>query len=180
VSDPGAVAEMVAAIEKERGGVDIRVNNAGYALPSKVDTITLSDFEQALRNNLTSVFLVTQACLPSMRDKGWGRVVNISSAAAQVGGVVGVHYAASKAGIIGLTHAYARELMTSGITFNSIAPALVDGEDSDALNRSDQSLNVPIGRFGRPEEVAEAVMTLVRNAYMTGQTISVNGGVYMT
>lgn len=181
VSDAMAVAGMADEISEQLGPVDILVNNAGYAVLSDVDTITLEAFEKTLRNNLTSAFLVTQACLPAMRKSSWGRIINISSTAAHLGGLVGVDYTASKAGMIGLTHAYARALMTSGITVNAIAPALIIEEEGAAAVRiADNPVDIPMGRFGLPYEVAEAVMLPVRNGYMTGQTISVNGGAYMT
>jgi len=121
---------------------------------------------------------VTQAILPGMRARRWGRIVNLSSVAAQVGGVVGPHYAASKAGMLGLTHYYARLLAREGITVNAIAPALVETEMVTS-NPNARWENIPVGRFGLPEEVAQVAVMLVRNGYMTGQTINVNGGWFM-
>ena len=129
--------------------------------------------------NLKSCFMVTQAVLPGMRARQWGRIVNLSSVAAQVGGVVGPHYAASKAGMLGLTHFYAQRLAKEGITVNAIAPALVATEmvTSNPNARPDR---IPMGRYGSPEEVAEVAVMLARNGYMTGQTINVNGGWFMS
>ena len=129
--------------------------------------------------NLTSCFILTQAVLPAMRRRKWGRIINLSSVAAQVGGVVGPHYAASKAGIIGLTHAYASRLAREGITVNAIAPALIETEmvTSNLGARPDL---IPVGRFGLPAETAAVALMLAQNGYITGQTISVNGGWYMT
>jgi 3-oxoacyl-[acyl-carrier protein] reductase len=117
--------------------------------------------------------------LSDMRAKGWGRIVNISSVAAQLGGVVGPHYAASKAGLIGLTHSYALLLSKEGITVNAVAPALIATEmvRSNPNARADL---IPVGRFGTVEEVAETVLMLVGNGYITGQTLNVNGGWYMS
>jgi 3-oxoacyl-[acyl-carrier protein] reductase len=129
--------------------------------------------------NLKSAFLVTQAVLPDMRSKGWGRIVNISSGAAQLGGVVGPHYAASKAGLIGLTHSYAALLAKEGITVNAIAPALIATE-MVKNNKNARADLIPVGRFGTTDEVADAVIMVVRNGYITGQTINVNGGWYMS
>jgi 3-oxoacyl-[acyl-carrier protein] reductase len=123
--------------------------------------------------------LVTQAVLPGMRSRRWGRLIHLSSVAAQLGGVVGPHYAASKAGIIGLSHAYANQLAKEGITSNAIAPALVETEMVTA-NLYASPDRIPIGRFGTVEETAEVAVMLARNGFITGQTINVNGGLYMS
>jgi 3-oxoacyl-[acyl-carrier protein] reductase len=129
--------------------------------------------------NLKSVFLVTQAVLPQMRAAGWGRIINLSSVAAQLGGVVGPHYAASKAGILGLTHSYAHLLADEGITVNAVAPALIETEMVTSNPNARPEL-IPVGRFGSVDEAADVVVMLARNGYMTGQTINVNGGWYMS
>jgi 3-oxoacyl-[acyl-carrier protein] reductase len=152
------------------------VNNAGIARHQKVEDTTESDWDEILAVNLKSVFLVTQAVLPGMRQRQWGRIINISSGAAQTGGIVGLHYTASKAGIEGLTRAYASRLVKEGITVNAVAPSLIKTDMMpDAESRRKL---IPLGRLGRPEEVAEAVIFLAGNGYMTGQTISLNGGSY--
>jgi 3-oxoacyl-[acyl-carrier protein] reductase len=178
VSDAVQVTQMVAAVQRGLGTVSILVNNAGVARPQPLDEIGETDWNRVLDTNLKSAFLVTQAVLPAMRARGRGRIVNISSAAAQVGGVVGPHYAASKAGMIGLTHAYASWLAREGITVNAIAPALVKTDMLAGLKVSPD--RIPVGRFGRAEEVATAVLMLVQNGYITGQTLQVDGGLYMT
>ena len=114
-----------------------------------------------------------------MRKQKWGRIINISSVAAQTGGVVGPHYAASKAGLIGLTHSYAALLAKEGITANAVAPALIATEMVRNTPRARPDL-LPVGRFGAVQEVVDAVVFLALNGYMTGQTISPNGGWYMT
>jgi 3-oxoacyl-[acyl-carrier protein] reductase len=114
-----------------------------------------------------------------MRAQHWGRVVNLSSVAAQVGGVVGPHYAASKAGIHGLTHFYASRLAREGITVNAIAPALIETEMVTS-NPNATPERIPIGRFGTTDEVAGVAVMLARNPYITGQTININGGWYMS
>jgi 3-oxoacyl-[acyl-carrier protein] reductase len=129
--------------------------------------------------NLTSSFLVTQAVLPSMRARRWGRLIFISSAAAQVGGIVGPHYAASKAGMLGLMRSYANLLAKEGITSNAIAPALIE-TDMVRQNLNAKPDRIPVGRFGDVDENAEVAVMLARNGYTTGQTIHVNGGWYMT
>ena len=115
----------------------------------------------------------------SVSQRKWGRIINLSSVAAQLGGVIGPHYAASKAGAIGLTHSYAALLAKEGITVNAIAPAMIETEMITSNPKARPDL-VPVGRFGQVEEVADAVVMLARNGYITGHTISVNGGWYMT
>ncbi|MCL2790053.1 MAG: SDR family NAD(P)-dependent oxidoreductase [Desulfobulbus sp.] len=179
VASSSEVKRLVAAVESTLGPIDILVNNAGVAWPVTLDTLDTSVWDDTIAINLTSAFLVTQAALPGMRARRWGRIVNISSTAAQIGGIIGPHYAASKAGMIGMTHGYASLLAGQGITANVVAPALIE---TDMLRGNDRARPdiVPIGRFGRVEEVAEAVVMLARNGYMTGQTINVNGGAYMS
>jgi 3-oxoacyl-[acyl-carrier protein] reductase len=173
------VATLVQTIEAKLGPVTILVNNAAVARPQLIEEVTESDWDEVITVNLKSVFLVTQAVLPGMRARRWGRVINLSSAAAQLGGLVGPHYAASKAGIIGLTHSYACLLAKEGVTANAIAPALIVTEMLTSNPRA-HSDNIPVGRFGTVEEVAEVAVMLARNGYITGQTINVNGGWYMS
>lgn len=179
VSKSGAVKQMISDIERELGAVNILVNNAGIARPQKIEEITEADWDEIIDVNLKSAFLVTQAVLPAMRTAGWGRIINISSVAAQVGGLVGPHYASSKAGMIGLTHSYARRLAKEGITANAIAPALIE-TDMVISNLNATPELIPVGRFGKVAEVADVVVMLAINGYITGQTIGVNGGWYMS
>jgi 3-oxoacyl-[acyl-carrier protein] reductase len=161
------------------GPVDILVNNAGIARPQPVEEIAESDWDELIAANLKSCFLTTQAFLPPMRAQKWGRILNISSVAAQIGGVVGPHYAASKAGMLGLTHYYARYLAREGITVNAIAPALIE-TDMVRSNPRASAANIPAGRFGSVEEVSSVALLLAINGYITGQTINVNGGWVMS
>ncbi len=161
------------------GAVDILVNNAGIIRPQPIAEITARDWDELIAVNLTSVFLLTQAVLPGMRARQWGRIINLSSVAAQLGGVVGPHYAASKAGLFGLTHAYAAMLAREGITVNTIAPALIETEMVTSNPRARADL-IPVGRFGAVDEVADVAVMLAGNGYTTGQTINVNGGWYMS
>src|SRR6185503_1113077 len=179
VSLAAEVARMVMEAEQQLGRIDILVNNAAITRPQPVEEITEKDWDELLDTNLKSCFLVTQAVLPAMRRRKWGRILNISSVAAQTGGLVGPHYAASKAGQAGLTHYYANLLAKEGITVNSIAPALIATDMVRANPRARAEL-IPVGRFGEPEEVAAVAVTLARNGYITGQTINVNGGWYMS
>lgn len=179
VSIASDVARMVAAVRKALGPIDVLVNNAGSAHPQPWREIQEADWRGVLDNNLTSAFLVTQAVLPQMCERRWGRIVNISSGAAQTGGVVGVHYTAAKAGMLGLTRAYAKATVGDGVTVNTVAPALIDTE-MRVGDRAARERMIPMGRLGTVEETAEAVMLLVRNGYMTGQTVHLNGGLYFT
>jgi 3-oxoacyl-[acyl-carrier protein] reductase len=176
VSRSSEVRDMIAAIERGLGPVDILVNNAGIARFQSVEATTEADWDEVLTANLKSVFLVTQAVLPGMRRRRWGRIINISSGAAKTGGGVGLHYTASKAGIEGLTRAYASRLVKEGITVTAVAPSLI-GTDMipDEESRRKQ---IPLGRLGRVDEVAEAVIFLAGNEYATGQVIALNGGMY--
>jgi 3-oxoacyl-[acyl-carrier protein] reductase len=161
------------------GVVDVLVNNAGIARQQALEQITESDWDELIAVNLKSCFLVTQAFLPAMRTRKWGRIINISSVAAQIGGVVGPHYAASKAGMLGLTHYYARYLATDGITVNAIAPALIE-TDMTRSNVKASTANIPMARFGSVEEVSDIALLLATNGYITGQTINTNGGWVMS
>jgi len=179
VSVAGEVARLVGAAQDRFGPIGILVNNAGIAKPQPIEEITERDWDEAIDVNLKSCFLMTAAALLAMRSLKWGRIINLSSVAAQVGGVVGPHYAASKAGMLGLTHFYAQRLAKEGITVNSIAPALVETEMVTS-NLNARPERIPIGRFGLPDEVAEVALMLARNGYITGQTVNVNGGWFMS
>ena len=173
------VRSMLDRVRRTLGPVAILVNNAGIARSQPADEITEADWDEVMATNLKSAFLMSQAVLPDMRSAGWGRIINMSSAAVHLGGIIGPHYTASKAGLIGLTHAYAAMLAGEGITVNAITPALIE-TDMIRGNPKARPDRIPVGRFGRVDEVAEVVLMLVRNGYMTGQTIGVNGGLYMT
>ena len=179
VSKSAEVARLVKTVEKSLGSIEILVNNAGIARPQPLADIQEEDWDELITVNLKSAFLVTQQVLPGMCARRWGRIINISSVAAHVGGVVGPHYAASKAGMLGLTHSYANLLAREGITANAIAPALVYTQMVAANPRAKADL-IPVGRFGKVEEVAEVAVMLAGNGYINGQTINVDGGWYMS
>src|SRR4051812_37605440 len=174
VSRADAVTAMVERVKRELGPVDILVNNAGIAITRGVDDLSEQDFDRTIAVNLKSVFLCTQAVLPDMRARQWGRIVNISSGAARGAGAIGPHYNASKAGIEGLTRGYAARLVKEGITINAVAPSLIE---TDMMKGQPQlASRIPLGRLGTADEVASAVMLLIDNPYMTGQTIAMSGG----
>ncbi len=175
VSDSDAVTDMVGRVAAELGPVDVLVNNAGIAIIRGIDDLTEADFDTTLSVNLKSAFLCTKAVLPHMRAQKWGRIVNISSGAARGAGGVGLHYNASKAGMEGLTRGYAARLVKEGITVNAIAPSLIE-TDMVRSGVASSPARIPMGRFGTAEEVAQAVVMTIGNAYMTGQTIQLNGG----
>ncbi|WP_428565771.1 MAG: SDR family NAD(P)-dependent oxidoreductase [Solidesulfovibrio sp. DCME] len=179
VSVEAQVGRLVAAVREGLGPVDILVANAGVASPRSIADVTGEDFAAALSVNLCSAFYCAQAVLPDMRRRGFGRLVFISSVAAQRGGIVGPHYAASKAGLHGLAHFYAAHLAKEGITANVVAPALIS-TDMVSDNPVAKPDFLPVGRFGTVEETAAMVVALAENAFVTGQTVSVNGGWYMT
>ena len=176
VSSGAAVATMIKDIEDRLGRIDILVNNAGMGQQHGLDDITEDDFDRMIAVNLKSVFLCTQAVLPKMRAQRWGRIVNISSIAARGAGGVSVVYNASKAGLEGLTRGYASRLAAEGVTVNAAAPGLTETEMAQPLIEAGYVARIPVGRIGTTEEIAQAVMMIVGNAFMTGQTIAVNGG----
>jgi 3-oxoacyl-[acyl-carrier protein] reductase len=174
VSQAAAVTGMVDHIGSALGPIDILINNAGMAIVRGIDDLTESDFDLTIAVNLKSAFLCTQAVIPAMRARKRGRIVNISSGAARGAGAIGVHYNASKAGMEGLTRGYAARLVKEGITVNAVAPSLI--ETDMMRGRADLARNIPLGRLGQSHEVAQSVLMVLGNDYMTGQTVLLNGG----
>jgi 3-oxoacyl-[acyl-carrier protein] reductase len=175
VSRREQVRAMVARVAADLGPVDVLVNNAGIGIVRGVDDLTEEEFDITIAVNLKSAFLCTQAVLPAMRARRWGRIVNVSSGAARGAGGIGVHYNASKAGMEGLTRGYAARLVKEGITVNAVAPSLIE-TDMTRARRDEIVPRIPLGRMGYPKEVAQAVLTVIGNPYMTGQTVQLNGG----
>jgi 3-oxoacyl-[acyl-carrier protein] reductase len=179
VSISGEVERLVKTVESELGSIGILANNAGIGRMIPPGQVTEEIWNEFLRVNLTSVFLVTQRVLPGMCAARWGRIINLSSVAAQYGGIIGPHYAATKAGILGLTRSYASQFAKEGITANAIAPALIETDMVAALPK-DIASRIPVGKIGEPEEVGRIAVMLAQSSYITGQTINPNGGLYMS
>jgi 3-oxoacyl-[acyl-carrier protein] reductase len=174
VSLGDAVSAMFRATEHGLGIVDILVNNAGIAIFHDIDALTEEDFDRTIAVNLKSAFLCIRAAVPHMRERGWGRIVNVSSGAARGAGGIGPHYNASKAGMEGLARGYAARLVKDGITVNCVAPSLI-ATDMVQSGLSSALSRIPVGRFGTGDEVAKVVLMLVDNGYMTGQTVALSG-----
>jgi 3-oxoacyl-[acyl-carrier protein] reductase len=187
-ADVSQLADVQRAIERtvqHFGGLDILVNNAGICPLSSFAEITEAEWDRVLAINLKGAFFCCQVALPHLRRRGRpGRIINISSVAGQMGGITsGAHYAASKAGLIGLSKQLARMLAADGITVNCVAPGTtatdLTASWADAVLANIQA-SIPLGRLAQPEEIAEAVCFLAsdRAAFITGATLDVNGGLY--
>lgn len=178
LSSAQAPAELVTAVESELGAVDLLLCNAGLSRRQDFEDVTVADFDQMVAVNLRAPFLLAQRALPGMRERGFGRVLFVSSVAAFTGGIVGPHYAASKAGLHGLTHFLATRMAPHGVTVNALAPALIT--DTGMLPGEPDELRgrVPVGRLGAPDEVAELALAVLRNGYLTNQVVSLDGGMH--
>jgi len=181
VSDATAVRAVFARL----GSVEIVVNNAGICPLTSPDDIGEAEWDRVLAVNLKGAFLCTQAALPGLRAAGWGRVINVASAAGQMGGVaVGVHYSASKGGLLAMTKTFARILAPYGVTVNAIAPGTVETDlvaGWPEQTRQDIQAKLPLGRFVQPEEIAATTAFLCspEAGAITGATVDVNCGLLM-
>jgi 3-oxoacyl-[acyl-carrier protein] reductase len=185
VRDRESVNALVQEVVDRAGRVDILVNNAARIAPSSLWDVEQDEWDDVLAVNLRGPLFAIQAAAPHMREQGGGRIVNVASLAGQQGGIVGgPHYSTSKAGLLVLTKIAARELAPHGVTVNAIAPAAIESPVLDALpeaTRGDIARSIPVGRLGRPEEVAALVAYLASEeaGYVTGATFDVNGGLLM-
>jgi len=183
VTQEKSVKEMMETALNELGKVDILINNAGIMFRTRIQDITLDEWEKTLEVNLTGPFLCTQAVLPAMKKNSYGRIVNISSSAGRsVSTLGGAHYTASKAGLLGFTRAVAKEVASFGITVNAICPGLIDTRMARASTTKEELekfiSSFPIQRLGLPEEIGDIVVFLCseKASYITGASIDINGG----
>jgi len=185
VADAPNVKKTVEKVLAEFRRIDILVNNAGIRPTQPFSQMTLPDWQKVLQVNLEGVFNLCSAILPVMKENAWGRIINLSSLAAQQGSTGGhSHYAASKAGVIGLTKSLAREYAAFGITVNAVSPGWIDTEGwGGALDgkRDEFAAKVPVGRLGTPEDVAYCINFLASDeaSYLTGINLPINGGLYI-
>ena len=184
VADYDAVGAGIAAIEKDLGPVDIVINNAGVTRDAPFHKMTKDQWQQVIDIDLTSAFNVTRQVWEGMRDRNWGRVINISSINGQKGQFGQANYSAAKAGLIGLTKALAQEGAKKGITVNTVCPGYIDTEMVRAVpEKVLESIisTIPVGRLGKPEEIASmcAYLSSDEAAFITGATMTVNGAQYI-
>ena len=176
--EPEAPERLVDAVEAALGPIDILVANAGLSRPAPYEDVDAAAFDETLAVNLRAPFLLARRVLPGMRERGYGRILFTSSVAALTGGIIGPHYAASKAGLHGLTHFLASRVAADGVTVNAIAPALIEDTAMLPGDPGELAARVPVGRLGRPEEVADLMLAILRNGYVTNQVISIDGGMH--
>jgi 3-oxoacyl-[acyl-carrier protein] reductase len=182
VSKSKEVEEMFRAVLDHFGSVDILVNNAGTAGQAHLLEISESEWDRVLDVNLKGIFNCCQKAIPLFLEQGGGKIVNLSSVAGKMGGVSGVHYAASKAGVIGLTMALSTEFANKNIYVNAIAPGPIRTEMFESLPPATQKRLADlthVGRVGEPREIAQAVVFLLENDFITGETINMSAGRYM-
>ena len=184
VSDSEAVKAAVVMITERYGAPTILVNNAGITRDNLMMRMKDDEWADVIGTNLSPLFTVSKACLRGMTKARWGRIVNISSVVAQMGNAGQANYAASKAGAEGMSRAMAKELGSRAVTVNCVAPGFIDTDMTKVLTDEQRSLmlgQIPLGRLGEPEEIAKMVAFLASDsgAYITGETIHVNGGMYM-
>jgi 3-oxoacyl-[acyl-carrier protein] reductase len=181
--DPKAPARLVDEVEDALGPVEILAANAGLSVHQTLDEVDLVLWDETQAVNLRAPFLLAQRVAPGMRERGFGRILFTSSVAAFTGGIVGPHYASSKAGLHGLVHFLAARLAGSGVTVNAIAPALIEETRMLPGNRDDPSWGdlsqrIPVGRLGKPAEVADLMLAMLGNGYLTNQVVSLDGGLH--
>lgn len=185
VAEFDSCAKSIAKVEKEVGPIDILINNAGITRDSMLHKMTNEQWSEVLETNLGSIFNMCHAVFPGMRERGFGRIVNISSINGQKGQLGQTNYAAAKAGIIGFTKSLALEGARKGVTANVICPGYIETDMTAHINPQIlESIkgDIPVGRLGKPEEIAHAVSYLVSDqaGFVTGATLSVNGGQYLS
>jgi 3-oxoacyl-[acyl-carrier protein] reductase len=182
LADVDGTEGLIAAVEAELGPVDILILNAGVNSPQQTDArqVSIADWDRFMAINLRSPFVAARRVIGGMIERRFGRIVMVSSVAAYTGGIVGPHYAASKAGLHGLAHSLAQMAAGHGVTVNVVAPALIETDmlPSDADSQAQLASRIPVGRLGQADEVADLIAAIVRNAYVTSQSILIDGGMH--
>jgi 3-oxoacyl-[acyl-carrier protein] reductase len=178
LGDASAPERLVGEVERELGPVDVLAANAGLSRAGTWEDVDAEAFDETLAVNLRAPYLLARRVLPGMRERGYGRILFTSSVAAVTGGIVGPHYASSKAGLHGLTHFLASRVAADGVTVNAIAPALI--EDTGMLPGDPGELTqvVPVGRLGKSAEVADLALAMLRNGYLTSKVVMLDGGIH--
>jgi 3-oxoacyl-[acyl-carrier protein] reductase len=176
--DVDAPEQLADAVERELGPIDLLAANAGQSRPGSYEDVDARAFDETIAVNLRAPYLLARRVLPGMRERGFGRILFTSSVAALTGGIIGPHYASSKAGLHGLTHFLAARAAGDGVTVNAIAPALIEETGMLPGDPGELSQRVPVGRLGTPAEVADLALAMLRNAYMTNQVVSLDGGMH--
>lgn len=185
IANLDACKSGVAEVEKAMGGpVEVLVNNAGITRDAAMHKMDAAKWSEVIETNLNSCFYMSRAVIESMREKKFGRIINISSINGQLGQFGQTNYSAAKAGVMGFTKALARETAARGITVNAVAPGYIETDMTGAVAPDVLKKiidGIPVGRMGKPDEIARAVLFLAADeaAFITGETLSVNGGQYM-
>jgi 3-oxoacyl-[acyl-carrier protein] reductase len=178
LGDAEAPERLVAEVEAALGPIDVLVANAGLSRPGSYEDVDAAAFDATLAVNLRAPYLLARRVLGGMRERRFGRILFTSSVAAFTGGIVGPHYAASKAGLHGLTHFLASRVARDGVTVNAIAPALIERTTMLPGDPGDLAARVPVGRLGTPEEVGDLAIAMLHNGYLTNQVVGIDGGIH--
>jgi 3-oxoacyl-[acyl-carrier protein] reductase len=178
LGDASAPERLVNEVERALGPIDVLAANAGLSRPGSWEDVDAQAFDETVAVNLRAPYLLARRVLPGMLERGYGRILFTSSVAALTGGIVGPHYASSKAGLHGLTHFLASRVAADGVTVNAIAPALI--EDTGMLPGDPGELTkaVPVGRLGKAAEVADLALAMLRNGYLTSKVVLLDGGIH--
>jgi 3-oxoacyl-[acyl-carrier protein] reductase len=172
--------DLVERVEAELGPVDILAANAGHGSRGSWREVDAAAFDEMYAVNLRAPFLLAQRVLPGMIERGYGRILFTSSIAGLTGGIVGPHYAATKAALHGLTHHLASRVARDGVTVNALAPALIEDTNMLPGDPGELAARIPAGRLGTPQEVADLALAMLRNGYLTSKVIALDGGLYAT
>ncbi|MBB6521961.1 3-oxoacyl-ACP reductase FabG [Pseudoteredinibacter isoporae] len=184
VTDADSIAALIKAINDEFGAIEILVNNAGITKDNLLMRMGEDEWFDVINTNLSAIYRLSKACLRGMMKARWGRIINVSSVVGSMGNAGQSNYAASKAGVAGFARSLAKEIGSRGITVNTVAPGFIDTDMTKVLDENQKELmlsQIALGRLGKPEEIAGVVSFLAGDAggYITGETLQVNGGMYM-